>query len=124
MATEHDQWSRWVLERRDGGSRRQRAIALEFLAPIRDRVLDAAEPLDGATLLDVGSGDGLIGLAGLERVGAHGVVIFSDVSEVLLEQCRLLVADRSATTQARFVQDRRTASTDSGFRPSATLRRR
>lgn len=27
----------------------------------RDRVLNAAEPLEGATLLDVGAGDGLIG---------------------------------------------------------------
>ncbi|HUA07019.1 MAG TPA: methyltransferase domain-containing protein [Solirubrobacteraceae bacterium] len=106
MGTEHDRWSRWVLERRDGGSSRQRAIALERLAPIRDRVLDAAEPLDGATLLDVGCGDGLIGLAGLERVGPRGLVIFSDVSVALLDQCRSLVADRTDVARARFVRAR------------------
>jgi len=106
MATKPDRWSRWVLERRDGGSARQRAIALERLAPIRDRVLDAAEPLDGATLLDVGSGDGLIGLAGLERVGPSGLVIFSDVSEALLDQCRSLVAARTEVARARFVRAR------------------
>jgi ubiquinone/menaquinone biosynthesis C-methylase UbiE len=93
-----------LLGRRDGGSQDQRAITLDRLAPIRDRVLDAAEPLDGATLLDVGCGDGLIGLAGLERVGPRGVVIFSDVSEALLEQCRRHVADRADAARARFVR--------------------
>jgi arsenite methyltransferase len=68
--------------------------------------LDTAEPLDGATLLDVGCGDGLIGLAGLERVGARGAVIFSDVSEALLEQCRSLVAARTHEARARFVRAR------------------
>ena len=104
MATEHDRWSRWLLERRDGGNERQRAISLDRLSVIRDRVLDAAEPLDGATLLDVGAGDGLIGLAALERVGPGGRVIFCDVSEPLLEQCRQLVAAQGDLERARFVQ--------------------
>ncbi len=93
-----------MLGRRDGGSQDQRAITRDRLAPIRDRVLGAAEPLDGATLLDVGCGDGLIGLAGLERVGARGVVIFSDVSEALLEQCRRYVADLTEAARAQFVR--------------------
>ena len=103
MATEHDRWSRWILERRDGGNERQRAASLDRLATIRDRVLDAAEPLDGATLLDVGAGDGLIGIAALDRVGPAGEVIFSDVSEPLLERCRELVAARGDAARARFV---------------------
>lgn len=61
MATQHDRWSRWLLERRDGGREGQRTASLEHLSGIRDRVLNAAEPLEGATLLDVGAGDGLIG---------------------------------------------------------------
>jgi len=103
MATQHDRWSRWLLERRDGGNERQRALSLDHLSPIRDRVLDAAGPLEGATLLDVGAGDGLIGLAALERVGPQGKVIFSDVSEPLLEQCRKLVAARGDLPRADFV---------------------
>ena len=101
--TQHDRWSRWLLERRDGGNERQRAAAVDRLAPIRGRVLDAAEPLAGATVLDVGAGDGLIGLAALDRVGPRGEVIFSDVSEPLVEQCRELVAARQDQGRARFV---------------------
>ena len=40
---------------------------LGHLAPIRDKLLELAGPLDGATLLDVGTGDGLIGLGGAGR---------------------------------------------------------
>lgn len=98
-----DRWSRWLLERRDGGNAEQRAKSLDHLAGIRDRVLDAAAPLDGATLLDVGAGDGLIGLAALDRVGPGGEVIFADVSEPLLERCRELVAAQGDLGRARFV---------------------
>jgi arsenite methyltransferase len=80
-----DRWSRWVLGGRDGGDERQRELALEWLRPIRDHVLDLAGPLDGATLLDVGTGDGLIGREAAAR-GAS--VIYSDVSAPLLEHLR------------------------------------
>jgi ubiquinone/menaquinone biosynthesis C-methylase UbiE len=49
-------------------------------------VLDRAELRPGETLLDVGAGDGLIAFGALER-GA-GRVIFSDVSDDLLEVAR------------------------------------
>lgn len=103
MAAQPDHWSRWLLERRDAGDARVRRIALEHLAPIRDRVLANAGPLDGATLLDVGAGDGLIGLEALERVGPAGVVIFSDVSSALVERCEEAVRAHGSLERARFV---------------------
>lgn len=54
-------------------------------------------------LLDVGTGDGLIGLAALDVVGDHGRVIFTDISDALLERCRDAVKARGRTDQARFV---------------------
>ena len=57
-------------------------------------------------MLDVGTGDGLIGLEALERVGARGRVIFSDVSEPLLDECRRAVAARGLLDRARFVVTR------------------
>jgi arsenite methyltransferase len=103
VAAEPDRWSRWVLERRDGGSQEQREATLEGLAAIRGRVLRNAEPLEGRTLLDVGAGDGLIGLGALDRVGPDGRVIFSDVSPALLERCRDAVRLRDALDRAEFV---------------------
>ena len=103
MSARSDRWSRWLLERRDGGSDSQRTATLERLVPIRDRVLEGAGPLDGLTLLDVGTGDGLVGLAALDRVGPSGTVIFSDISEALLSECRRAVDLQGRAACARFV---------------------
>jgi ubiquinone/menaquinone biosynthesis C-methylase UbiE len=103
MAEEGDRWSRWLLDRRDAGLESQRERTRGHLAGIRDRVLEGAGPLEGATVLDVGAGDGLIGLAALERVGPAGRVIFSDVSPVLLERCRDAAQSLGLIDRARFV---------------------
>jgi arsenite methyltransferase len=95
-----------LLERRDAGSERQREVTFGRLTDIRDRVLRNAGPLEGATLLDVGSGDGLIGVEALERVGADGSVIFSDISTALLERTRQAVQSRGALDRAKFIQTR------------------
>jgi ubiquinone/menaquinone biosynthesis C-methylase UbiE len=60
---------------------------------VRDRVLDGAAIVPGDTVVDVGAGDGLIALGALDRVGPGGRVIFNDISEDLLEQCRSLAGD-------------------------------
>jgi len=103
MPASPDRWSRWLLERRDAGDERQRDVVLEHLEVFRDGVLALAEPLDGATMLDVGCGDGLIGLAALERVGPDGRVIFADISEALLERTRDAAG---ADDRAQFVLSR------------------
>jgi arsenite methyltransferase len=92
-----DRWAEWLRSRRDGGSPEQRRATLEFLAPIRDRILDAADIQPGDVVLDVGCGDGLIGLGALDR-GAH--VIFSDISEQCLDDCRALAGDAASYHRA------------------------
>ena len=112
MPAEPDHWSRWLLERRDADDERQRQVTLEHLAGVRDRILAHGEPLEGSTLLDVGTGDGLIGLEALARVGPRGRVIFSDVSLALLERVRDAVESQGAAERARFVAARAEDLTD------------
>jgi arsenite methyltransferase len=107
-----DRWSQWLLERRHGGDERQREATLAHLGGIRDRVLAGAEPLEGATLLDVGAGDGLIGLTALDRVGPNGSVVFADVSPALLDECRRAVAAKDAGARARFIRGRDRSEAD------------
>jgi arsenite methyltransferase len=85
-----DRWAEWLRNRRDGGSVEQRRAALELLGPVRDQILDNAEVGVGDVLLDVGCGDGLVGLGALDR-GAQ--VIFSDISQACLDDCRAIAAD-------------------------------
>lgn len=83
-----DKWARWLLSRRDGDSAAVRARHAPDLAAFRDGVLDRADLEPGDVLLDVGCGTGLIGFGALERLGPDGHVIFSDISEDLLDECR------------------------------------
>ncbi|HLM34594.1 MAG TPA: class I SAM-dependent methyltransferase [Gaiellaceae bacterium] len=89
---ETDVWAEWLRNRRTGGSPEERRKLLELLAPVRDKLLDDAEVGPGDTVLDVGCGDGLVGLGALER-GAD--VIFSDISNACLDDCRAIAGDRA-----------------------------
>jgi arsenite methyltransferase len=87
-----DRWAEWILSRRFGGDQEAASAMLAPLAKVRDRVLERADVREGDTVLDVGCGDGLIAFGALERVGAGGRVIFSDISEDLLDVSRELAA--------------------------------
>ena len=85
-----DRWAEWILNRRFGGNRDAAAEMLDVLGKVRDRILDRADVREGETVLDVGCGDGLVAFGALERVGEGGRVIFSDVSDDLLDVSREL----------------------------------
>ena len=85
-----DRWAQWLRIRRDGGSDEQRRSVLAVLGPVRDELLDLAGVQPGDVVLDVGCGDGLVGLGALER-GAH--VIFSDISHACLDDCRAVAGN-------------------------------
>lgn len=87
MADEpRDIWAEWLAVHRSGGDPDVRRELLERLGAVRDRVLGRAGLGEGETLLDVGCGEGLIGFGALERGAGH--VVFSDISDDLLELCR------------------------------------
>lgn len=102
-----DRWARWLLESRFGGDSDYAREYLEKLREVRDAVLDHRLKLgDGAALLDVGAGDGLIGFGALSRMGPTGRVIFSDISRSLLEHCRSLAAQMGVSDRCDFVEAR------------------
>jgi ubiquinone/menaquinone biosynthesis C-methylase UbiE len=94
-----DCWATWLAERRFGGDPERARRSLEKLGGVRDTVLERARVRPGDTVLDVGCGDGLIAFGALDLVGPDGEVVFSDVSEDLLDECR-----KRAPERARFVQ--------------------
>lgn len=98
---QRDRWAEWLAKFRSGGDPEQRRRGFENLARWRDRVLDNARLSEGQTLLDVGCGEGLIGFGALERNA--GIVIFSDISQDLLDFCREAATELGLLDRCRFV---------------------
>lgn len=103
MSGSRDRWAEWLLERRHGGDEEQFERMLPALDEFRERVIANAEIREGDVVLDVGAGDGLIAFAALDQVGPDGRVIFSDVSEDLLAECRRLATEVGVADRSEFV---------------------
>jgi arsenite methyltransferase len=97
-----DRWLDWLVRGRDADDAELRRRTAEMLLPIRDKVLDGAPIRPGDTVLDVGTGEGLLGIGALERVGEAGRVLFTDVSAPLLERVRTAVEALGATGRSGF----------------------
>jgi arsenite methyltransferase len=88
-----DKWSQWLAETRFGADSKTADRQMRHLRQVRDHLLKKAGLEEGKVVLDVGAGEGLIGFGALERIGTTGRVVFSDISEALLD------FDRSAAEQ-------------------------
>lgn len=98
-----DKWTQWLLERRHGGNIEEQKIILKPLYHLRDRVLENSALSQDETLLDVGCGDGLIAFGALPIVGENGWVIFSDISQDLLDHCQALAHQMGLEQRCHFV---------------------
>jgi arsenite methyltransferase len=107
-----DRWAQWLHSGRDGNSEPIRARDQISLAAFRDGVLARADLRPDDVVLDVGCGTGLIGFAALERLGPHGQVIFSDISDDLLDDCRRTAGDDPRAIFVRAGADDLTALED------------
>ena len=98
-----DIWAQWLLHRRSGGDPEwAQTMLVNFLFPIRDKVLSHASLKEGETLLDVGCGDGLIAFGALEKVQASRV-IFSDISQDLLDHSQSLAREMQISERCTFL---------------------
>ena len=68
-----------------------------------DRVLSQARLQSGMTLLDVGTGDGLIGFRAIERIGPSLRVLMTDISEPLLRLAEQRAYERQVHPQCTFL---------------------
>lgn len=99
-----DRWAEWLLDRRCAGDAGKHEAALQHYRRWRDSVLENARLAAGETLLDVGAGDGLIAFGALDLLGEEGRVIFSDVSQDLLDHSRALAEEMGVFGRCRFVR--------------------
>ncbi len=75
---------------------------MEYLYPVRDKVLSHANLKENEVLLDVGCGDGLIASGALEKL-ASSKVIFSDISQDLLNHAQSIAKEMDVLQCCQFI---------------------
>ena len=118
MTEPADRWRRWLVDGHASGDPSRQHLLTTYLYPLRDELLNRALIQPGETVLDVGTGTGLIGFGALDRVGPSGRVVFSDVSADVLGHCRAAVAAEGLLDQSDFLLASADDLTDRG---SATV---
>jgi arsenite methyltransferase len=98
-----DKWAQWLLHKRYGEDSELQKNQLAFLEQVRDKILQNAKIVEGNTVLDVGTGDGLIAFGALDRLGKQGKIIFSDISQDLLDRCRSLAQELGIIDRCQFL---------------------
>lgn len=105
MSTEprRDKWAAWLERGRFGNDEATRALALERLGAVRDRVLQNASLSGQEVVLDVGTGEGLIGLGAMDLLSPpRGEVIFTDISQPCLDSVARFLKECSSNITSSF----------------------
>lgn len=97
-----DIWSDWLLYRRHARDSDCRDQGMEYLRPIRDRVLEHASLTEGDKIVDVGCGDGLIAFGALEKINT-GTAVFVDISQAMLDHCKGIAEKLGLLHRCRFL---------------------
>lgn len=98
-------WSQWLKNTRFSYMDEvQVTQTLNWLGLVRDAVLENAEIKPNDTVVDIGTGTGLLGFGALEQLGEKGKVIFSDKFEDCLIECKKLIDTLQITPKYEFLQ--------------------
>jgi ubiquinone/menaquinone biosynthesis C-methylase UbiE len=100
-ASKTDKWKDWLLTHRHGGNLESRRAHIEHMTKIRERLFKNADLKGGETILDVGTGEGIVGFGALDTPGTH--VIFSDISEPLVDLCREIATETGVADRCQFI---------------------
>lgn len=98
-----DVWSRWLLRVRNGGDAQFEQHIREEVGGYVDRLLDQAGLEAGMTLVDIGTGEGVVAFRAIERAGPTLRVILTDISAPLLERARARAVELGVQDQCTFI---------------------
>ena len=95
-------WPRWLAHHRQGGDPAYAEHVRARVATYVDRLLDHAQLGPGMTLLDAGTGEGVVALRAIERIGPSLRVVLLDQSRALLDEAASAAHAQGVLGQCQF----------------------
>lgn len=87
-------WGEWLKKARFSYmTEEQKEQTLRWLIMVRDKIIEKANILPNHTVIDIGTGTGLLAFGSYELIKGHGKMIAMDSSEDCLEECRKLAIE-------------------------------
>ena len=99
-----DVWSEWLLHYRQADDEDYGKAVQAAVAEYADRVIAGAQLEPGMTLVDVGSGEGLIAFRAIGRIGESLNVILTDISAPMLRYAENAARERDCVDQCTFIE--------------------
>lgn len=94
-----ENWTQWLMETRFAFLTPQmKQQTINWLKLVRDNVLLRANIKEGETVLDIGTGTGLLAFKALEQLKGTGLVIFSDKFKDCLDSCEKFLKSQNITS--------------------------
>lgn len=92
-------WTQWLKQNRFAGQTPEmQAQTMKWLEAVRDVILVYAEIKPYDVVLDIGTGTGLLAFKALEMQNCQGKVIFSDMFQDCLDDCKRILDESGVTT--------------------------
>lgn len=100
-----ENWTQWLKKNRFAGQTPEMIEqTTKWLEAVRDVILLYAEIKPYETVLDIGCGTGLLAFKALELQECQGKVIFSDMFQDCLDDCRKLLYEMNITKGFQMLQ--------------------
>lgn len=99
-----DLWSQWLLHGRYADDAKFRQAVGGVVDRYVERLLAGGQLTAGQTLVDVGTGEGLVAFRAIERVGPSLRVWLTDISETMLRHAEAQADQRGVRNQCAFLR--------------------
>ena len=98
-------WTQWLLETRFASmTPEMRQQTLNWLQIVRDNILVRANIKPNQTIIDIGTGTGLLAFKVLEDLKGTGEIIFSDKFQDCLDNCENILKQNDVKSGYRLIQ--------------------
>lgn len=99
-----DLWSQWLLQGRYADDASFRKEVDRVVDRYVERLLEGGQLAAGQTLVDVGTGEGVVTFRAIERVGPTLQVWLTDTSEPMLRHAEAQAVQRAVRNQCKFLR--------------------